>query len=323
MSENAATVSREIPMFFPADGETLFGILTNPADEAVGTAVIVLPGGSTPMTTDRNRISVRLCRRFAGQGYHALRFDYHGAGESTGSLASIQLERPFVQDVEGAVRSLATRGITTTVLLGSCFGARTALSAAPTTAGVRGVVLISVPVRDHPLGAKGSKDAALEWSIWRYMRRTLSPRVMKGLFDPRHRHVYRTYAQAKWQAVTARGRRSGRRAADEPDGLELASPHFLAPLASVVERGIPVLLVFGTSEEYRRDFDRAKAGRLGEILRSAGPLIDIEMIPGKVHGFRDAALQDAVIDVVSNWLCRLEPPGSSDTRQAKQVTGLA
>jgi alpha/beta superfamily hydrolase len=325
MSEADLPRASEIPVFFPADGETLFGILTTPADEAAGTAVIVLPGGSTPLTTDRNRISVRLCRRVASQGYHAMRLDYHGAGESTGSLGWLRLDRPFADDVQGAVRWIERQGVRSTVLVGSCFGARTALSAAPETAGIRGVVLVSVPVRDHAMGARASNDAALEWSLWTYLKRTLNLRVIRGLFDRRHRHVYQKYARAKLRKVSARlSRRNHRRSADAPDGLGLASPHFLTPLASLVERGVPVLFVFGTSEGHRKEFDRAMAGRLGEIVQRAGPSIEVEMLPGRVHGFRSSVLQDAVIDVIGNWLGRLDAPTSSaEDRTTRPVAGAA
>ena len=325
MSEADLPRASEIPVFFPADGETLFGIFTTPADEAVGTAVIVLPGGSTPLTTDRNRISVRLCRRVASQGYHAMRLDYHGAGESTGSLGWLRLDRPFADDVKGAVRWIERQGVRSTVLVGSCFGARTALSAAAETAGIRGVVLVSVPVRDHAMGARASNDAALEWSLWTYLKRTLNLRVIRGLFDRRHRHVYRKYARAKLRRVSARLRgRNDRGSPDAPDGLGLASPHFLTPLASLVERGVPVLLVFGTSEGHRKEFDRAMAGRLGEIVQRGGRSIEVLLLPGRVHGFRSAVLQDAVIDVIGDWLGRLHAPTSSaEDRTTRPVAGAA
>jgi alpha/beta superfamily hydrolase len=307
MSEIDVAARNEVPVFIRAAGETLFGIFSRPAGEDLDTAVIVLPGGSTPMTTDRNRISVRLCRRVATLGYHALRFDYHGAGESTGSLGRVQLDRPFVADVQGAMRWIERQGVTSSVLLGSCFGARTALATAAQTEGVRAVILISMPVRDHAMGTRASNDAALRWSIWTYLRRALSVRVIKGLFDRRHREVYRRYARAKFRQIGSRLRRSGTQAArGRPGDLDPVSPHVLSALDSLVDRRVPILFLFGTMEGHQKEFDRATDGALGEILQRAGSLIDVELLRGRVHGFRDAGLQDAVVDAVAGWLIKLE-----------------
>ncbi len=75
----------ELPTFFTADGEELFGMVTLPRDTAADTGVVVVAGAGTPVTTGRNRIHVRICRELAVRGVAALRFDFHGTGESTGS----------------------------------------------------------------------------------------------------------------------------------------------------------------------------------------------------------------------------------------------
>ena len=88
-----AGAGEESPVFFKAANHQLFGILTEPTGDPLGTVVIPLSGGGTPLSTNRNRFSVRLCREVARLGFHALRFDYHGIGESEGQVAPFELRQ--------------------------------------------------------------------------------------------------------------------------------------------------------------------------------------------------------------------------------------
>ena len=80
--------------------------------------------------------------------------------------------------------------------------------------------------------------------------------------------------------VVARHRiRPGERA--EPEWL---SRGFRRELAAVVARRIPVLVVYGEDDNYRRELELACAGELGVIVAGAGPLLEVEVVPGKIHG---------------------------------------
>ena len=79
----AETTSRtELPVRFPVADERAFGILTEPLGTARGIGVVLLNA-----TSDRNRLQTRLARRLAAIGFHVLRFDYRGFGESSGPLS--------------------------------------------------------------------------------------------------------------------------------------------------------------------------------------------------------------------------------------------
>jgi pimeloyl-ACP methyl ester carboxylesterase len=254
------TTSQETPVFFPAGQETLFGILTSPTVEAIGSAVIFLPTGGLLPSPNRNRLAVRFCRRLASEGYHAMRFDYRGVGESTGVARHLRLDEPFVDDVEGAIRWIQGQGIGKYVLVGSCFGARTALAWARRANGVQGIVLISAPVSN--LGAR----SAAEWAGGEYP----TPRL-------------------RLQALRR---------------LAMVNPDFLEPLADLVERRVPILFVYGTSDRDYEEFQRSRDGRLGTILKRGGSRIEVKTLTGRLHGFPQLGPQDAVIELISKWLHR-------------------
>ena len=294
-SETATGLSyTETPAFFPAAGETLFGVLTAPTTEPAGVTVVLLPGGGRPLATNRNGFSVRVARQLAGAGFHTFRFDYHGAGESTGKVERFRLDEPFVEDVRGAAAWLASRGLRTLILVGSCFGARTALSSAGSIGTLAGLVLISPPTRDIAMGERHATRAASEWTLWGYARRALRPSTLAGVLNPRTRHAYRRFLRTRWR------RRGGKAAAENGGGA--SREHFLAPLRDALARQIPVLFIYGDAEDLYAEFLRERGGALGEILDAAPGLVDIRTLSGRVHGFTSLAAQDGVLTLLETWL---------------------
>jgi hypothetical protein len=88
---------------------------------------------------------------------------------------------------------------------------------------------------------------------------------------------------------------------------------FVDNLAKVIQRRIPVFIVRGTGDPGFDDFDEGMTGRLGEIVKSARSLLDVEILDGRVGAFADGDLQRPVIDSIVSWtktLDRIEPNGS-------------
>jgi uncharacterized protein len=296
---------QEMPVFFTADEGTLFGVFTRPIGEPVGDGVLVLAGGGAPLSTNRNRLSVRLNRRLAADGFHAMRFDYHGVGESTGAMERFRLHEPFVGDVDAATRWMERQGVRNFILVGSCFGARTALSAASRMKNLGGLILIAVPIRDFEQGQKKGTKLAREWSLGRYALQSLHPRILRGLFDPRRRRIYMKLLRTKLHALSAtmRGRFGSRKQIDA-GWLAPISPQFMKSLSSVLDRGVPVLLVYGTEDEYFEEFRRASTSDLGAILHRGRDRVELTTLPGQVHGFMTVEIQDAVLELVTEWIAR-------------------
>ena len=135
----------EEAVHFGSGGERLFGILSHPAAEPRGVAVVFLQGAGYVPSFNHNRLWVTLSRRLGTEGFHAFRFDYRGVGESTGTAARVRLDRPVPDDLLAAVGCVRRVGVERFVLVGSCFGALTAL-AASATPGVVSEVLLAPPV---------------------------------------------------------------------------------------------------------------------------------------------------------------------------------
>lgn len=291
---------RETPVFFPAGGETLFGVLTTPGGEANGITAVILSGAWYGTSTGRNRLLVRISRRLAGSGCHAFRFDYRGVGDSTGSIDAFRLEDPLVEDLEGAVRSLESRGLSRFVLVGVCFGGRTGLLGSPLVADLRGVVLISPPLGRGAM----RRGAAGQLSVWTLLRRAVRVNALKGLLDPNARRLYAKVARKQWRRL--RGKLPARGGGPDPrEDPRWATPDVLGPLEALVARRVPVLLVYGEDDIGYADFLRARKGRFGELLDRAGPLVQIEVLAGPLRGFARVEMQDVLIDGIVDWTRRI------------------
>ncbi len=115
--------TRQTPLYFPAGENRLFGVLTSPPGPESGLGVLLLAGGVYVLSTNRNRVFVRLARELAGLGHQVLRIDFRGVGESTGTISSYDLADPNVEDVRGAMDVLQAASVSGVIVVGSCFGA--------------------------------------------------------------------------------------------------------------------------------------------------------------------------------------------------------
>jgi pimeloyl-ACP methyl ester carboxylesterase len=295
-----ATTNEERPVFFDAAGEDIFGVITEPAGKPKGAAVILLAGGGYVQAVNRNRLSVRIARRVAALGYHSLRLDYHGFGESTGDVEGrIRLDRPFVDDLLGAVRCLEKHGVGETVLAGWCFGARTALASVDRIPSLRGVALLATPIRDFEIG-----EGAIELTpTSQYLRRAFSTHAVRELLDARRRQRYLRIARTKVRAAVRSGRRVlARGARGAADGI---SPLFSDPLAKLAADGTPVLLAYGEEDNVYGPFREARP-ELDALLDVPGARIEERVIAGGIHSLSRLAVQDAVASLLVEWLERLD-----------------
>ncbi|MEU6073975.1 alpha/beta fold hydrolase [Micromonospora sp. NPDC047074] len=153
-----ARAADERPFYFRAGAEHIFGVLTEPTAADSGVGVLLLSGGVYVLSTNRNRLYVRMARQLAAQGHRSLRIDYRGVGESTGMIGDYPLDDPNVPDVEAAIGQLVAAGARRIVLVGSCYGARAAMHVAAGHPALASMVLLAPPLGDRGRGAAATPD---------------------------------------------------------------------------------------------------------------------------------------------------------------------
>jgi pimeloyl-ACP methyl ester carboxylesterase len=308
-----ATAADEAPVWLPVGDEQLFGVLTRPTVEPNGVAVVMSSSGHWVTTIGTNRTYVRLARALAGEGYHVLRLDYLGVGESSGPAREYRLDEPFVGDTAAALEWLRGQGLRRFVLLGNCYGARVAIGTAQEAAPgeIAGVALFPPAVRDFGHGERTASLPLRELAL-RSLRRGGVRGVVDKLRTPGTRRRWRA-ALAKKASSLVRRSGNGRNGNGNGNGnggdgaVQWVSPHFLRPLEDLVDRKVPVLLVFGRDEDFHLDFERGRAGRLGKVLDRAGDLVTIRLIDGNAHGLGTLEVQDDVLAAVTSWIPAAAP----------------
>jgi dienelactone hydrolase len=289
---------RESPVIFPANGNELFGIFTEPQQPAKEVVVVLLTGAGQMPMTHRNRLWVRLAHRLAAEGFPVLRFDYHGAGESTGEISAYWLDRPLVGDLEGAVRWLRGRHVSKLAMVGSCFGARTILAGADRVPELQAAVLLSPPLRgdDYQVGR-----SAGAFTLVKYFRKALRLRVFRRMLDAGWREAYLGLLKRRIGRLFSRMERSPSRSQGRQE-LRWVSQKFLRPLRAVVRRQVPLLLLYGREDPAYHDFEEALRGDLGDIVSEGRETIELRTVEGVLHGFTTLELQRAALEHTFAWL---------------------
>ena len=88
--------------------------------------------------------------------------------------------------------------------------------------------------------------------------------------------------------------------------LARVSGEVVRQLEQLVDRGVPILFVYGV-EELRWEFDQARSGELDALFERAGPGIDLRLYDDiRLHGMQSFEAQDRSLALVESWLAPAE-----------------
>jgi len=300
--------------FLSEAGHRLMGILHVPhgPGRPAGYGLVLLNIG-LHYRVCHNRLFVKLARALSREGYHVLRFDTHGVGDSEGEIEAgsvlVHFDRVqrglFVPDTRAALDHLSRElGLERFVLAGLCGGALTAIHTAAEDRRVQGVIFIAGPM------TVTSPTEDREFHPWEagqwlagYRARLRNPRAWARLVSGKSDYGMMVRALVvkmhhRWCQMWT-GSALGRPGA-APGGH--FNTHYLDSFQRFVGRGGKVLFVFPeldkTAEEFEIYFDkpiltqtRAFEGKY-EILR----------IERANHSFTLAESQERLRDGVLTWL---------------------
>lgn len=292
------------------DGLVRRGVL-HAARRPNGTAVVLLPSGFKHRVGS-HRFNLLLARRLAALGHAVLRYDPAGIGESDGTLSvvppgtlSARLEEGyFADDALLAAAALRERHGATCVLLGGlCGGGITAqLAASRDTRGhVQGVIALGLPALTiGPPGDRNVPQAQVARRRLRnYAQKLVSPaawaRVFSGQSDFDHigRNVLGAVLPVRPSGSISAP--AGTTAGGQPN------PHFLRAFATLRERGVPQLFVYGTADNRWIEFEETF---LPTVLggRLDGPGYAVRLVPEGSHELDFGPAKRQAMEAVEAWL---------------------
>ncbi|MEX1133502.1 MAG: alpha/beta fold hydrolase [Acidimicrobiia bacterium] len=269
-------------VFFSSGGVVLAGILTIPAEPNGQTVLIPWGAGAYP-SSGRNRLRTRLARNLAEQGYHAFRFDYQGVGESDGDYRRPDMAAPNTEEVVAACSWLISQGLPRIVIVANCFGGWSALMSAHMIPSLEGMALINMPVRrDHQQVRAGV-------SPWRWWAGKLRKVTLSKLRSPARRARFRRLLAAKASAIV---------------GLRSGATGFSDAIRYLLERRIPVLLIYG-DDDFFADLKAELDQGLRAAIEAAGPPTRLVTVAERLEGYASLGAQDVLLKEVLPWLHEL------------------
>lgn len=294
---------KEKPVLFGTH-RALIGITTEPQDHLDHSrpAVIILNAGFVHRVGP-NRLHVKLARDLASVGFHVLRFDFSGVGDSPRRRDNVPLEDSAVYETQHAMDYVkSTAGINRFILTGICSGANAAVKTASADERVVGIAAINGTcldrIQSHHLGRHIE-----ECMRQRYYRKHVGDpsrwwKLVTGKSDLR----------AAGRFVAGQMRRIVRHRAPERPQIDASTE-----CTSLVKRGVNVLLVYSEGSTAWDAFRLTLEAGVAPIRSS--DRLKIEMLENVDHVFTLGWSQAVLIDRIRQWAC--------DKWQAGGTTGLA
>jgi pimeloyl-ACP methyl ester carboxylesterase len=287
---------------------TLFGIYTpaDPAAPAAAHCVILF----TRPRSHRNRMWVEGARRLAALGFSAFRFDYHGAGDSEGTSAFLDPNQPYQGDTDAVVRMLREQFAHQRFLVvGSCFDARTALSAFEHEgAAVDGLVFFAAPVMELETLVKAHADK----KDWKHLLRALgNPENWRVLGDPERWKYMATVLGRVAAGGAKRGTRNDTPLADS----------FVEHFRALVQSGKRALFVYGDADAEYVSFQVALQTVFPRLSPAERARLEVEVWPGDVHGFLNIPMQRRALERTLEWFAAFHPNAAAAAHTGNGANG--
>ena len=287
----------------------LYGILHEP-DPAIARGVCVLllsPG--TKGRVGPHRLYRKIASRLVPIGFHVLRFDFHGLGDSEGEVTedvlvdmynSIMGGR-YVEDTMAAIDwMVATYGIRHFVGSGLCGGSITALLSAAVDKRIECLLTLGIPtVLDGGPDNWGRfiSQGRLKELRRGYLRKLADPQSWRRLLLGKS-----SYAVI-WKALRV-GRPTVQRSKTQDAGLppDNANPRFAPAFLSVLESGRPILLVFSGADRLQHDFREKLEARNKQRIATLQHLYQVKIIDSANHVLSDSEWLSEFTDLAADWL---------------------
>ena len=302
----------EKSVHFSSKENILYGIYHQPNIEDDNRIGVLLCVAGLTYHVGLSRLYVRLARRLTKRGFHVLRFDPHGIGDSDGTLQKRKVDDlfrdieqgDFVEDTLAAFDYFFSIGhIDTVFLCGFCGGAVTAVLAAPKRLPqIKGVALAGPTALLHGGDKETSSQPITEESARQlrigYLRKILDIQAWVRLITLKTdiRQLIKSFIKPLLK---------NRRLKSVNEILQKV-PNFNTAFAqsyfTVTDKKIPILFVFGERAAERSEFDEIFFPFVQNSDKNARASYDYRMVKDGDHNFVLPEAQETVLNTLEDWI---------------------
>jgi len=243
-----------------------------------------------------NRLYVTAARELEQLGFHVLRFDLWGIGDSQGSAKS-PAGGTFRDDTETAMEEINhLLGINRFILAGICMGAKIALD---------------VAWRDPRVDSLMLMEGIYVRSVRYHVSRLLDPWKWSRLFSGRSHLVNKLQGRLlRHPTESPHGRESAVPSAARSQPVLLlddSDEHRMkVKLHAILARGSRVLLAFRNGNEIRYNY-RLRQTSDEIVAIGLPPGLDVAFVPFADHTFTPVISQQLLLRVLVKWLAKAYP----------------
>jgi len=307
---------RVTPVSFPnREGHRLSGMLHEPDPQVARGVCVLLLSPGIKGRVGPHRLYLKMAARLVPVGYHVLRFDYHGLGDSEGVLGErvladvycgVQNGR-YVDDTRVAIDWLErTAGVGTFVASGLCGGAISGLLTAAVDERVQAVWCLGVPVTfdgGQENWGRYLTQGQLDDLKMSYLGKLASPAAWARFFSGQSSYdvIWKIVRRMLGLTQAVPPPQAPRPDAPPPDN---ANPKFASAFFAVTESGRRLLLVFSGGDRLGWEFDEKFAARHAERLAAVKDRYEVLTIDGANHILSDRRWVEQMLDHSVAWLKR-------------------
>jgi uncharacterized protein len=293
-------------------GHVLHGILHEPDDSVARGVCVLLLSPGVKGRVGPHRLYLKVAARLVPLGFHVLRFDFHGLGDSEGELPERALadvynmvhEGRYAADTIDAMDWMEhSVGIRRFVGSGLCGGSISALVTAEADRRIECLLGLGLPTvleggpENWARLLTQQQAAALSGS---YFGKVTDPKSLWRFLSGKssYRAVWRVIRQ--WLA--ARGRSVDAEIKPRAAEIDRTNPRFASAFMAMLQSSRPMLLIFAGADRLRSQFAEHFESHNEARLRDLRHVYEVHVIPEANHVFAEAASVSELLDVSERWL---------------------
>jgi len=321
--------------FANQQGNILHGILHEPDPGTARGACVLLLSPGIKGRVGPHRLYLKIAERLAPLGFHVLRFDYHGLGDSEGAVAEHVLADMYntihggryANDTIAAMDWMQTNyRVGRFVGSGLCGGSISALLTAERDARIECLLGIGLPTvleggpENWAIALSQHQIASIRGS---YFGKLADPKSLLRLLSGKSNYSAIAKILRQWLA-------GPKTAADtattvQPAAVDRTNPRFASAFVSMLESSRAMLLIFSGADRLHAQFAENFESHNQQRIHSSRHLYSVHVIPNANHVLSDPAWVAEMLDVSEHWLAARYPVPCGQTlgdhEQSQPVVG--